>query len=248
MLTDIDKASNFNQIAANKLATPTLELIKELYNQPFNNLVFKARLVHIQNFNPNSVQLSTLVNIKSGACPEDCSYCPQSIRYKTDVSTTALMSVEDILDKAKHAKSTGASRFCMGAAWRSPKNKDLKQLLPVLKGIKELGLETCMTLGMLTPSQASELKEAGLDYYNHNLDTSESFYSKIISTRTFDQRLDTIKNVQKSGIKVCCGGILGLGESENDRFELLHVLVSGGSLPPSVPKVHLLWMCMYVCW
>ena len=235
MLTDIDKASNFNQIAANKLATPTLELIKELYNQPFNNLVFKARLVHIQNFNPNSVQLSTLVNIKSGACPEDCSYCPQSIRYKTDVSTTALMSVEDILDKAKHAKSTGASRFCMGAAWRSPKNKDLKQLLPVLKGIKELGLETCMTLGMLTPSQASELKEAGLDYYNHNLDTSESFYSKIISTRTFDQRLDTIKNVQKSGIKVCCGGILGLGESENDRFELLHVLANMEPQPESVP-------------
>lgn len=235
MLTDIDKASNFNQITANKLATPTLELIKELYNQPFNDLVFKARLVHIQNFNPNSVQLSTLVNIKSGACPEDCSYCPQSIRYKTDVSTTALMSVEDILDKAKQAKESGASRFCMGAAWRSPKTKDLKQLLPVLKGIKELGLETCMTLGMLTPSQASELKEAGLDYYNHNLDTSENFYSKIISTRTFDQRLDTIKNVQKSGMKVCCGGILGLGESESDRFELLHVLANMEPQPESVP-------------
>lgn len=235
MLTDIDKASNFNQIAANKLATPTLELIKELYNQPFNDLVFKARLVHIQNFNPNSVQLSTLVNIKSGACPEDCSYCPQSIRYKTDVSTTALMSVEDILDKAKQAKESGASRFCMGAAWRSPKTKDLRQLLPVLKGIKELGLETCMTLGMLTPSQASELKEAGLDYYNHNLDTSENFYSKIISTRTFDQRLDTIKNVQKSGMKVCCGGILGLGESESDRFELLHVLANMEPQPESVP-------------
>ena len=235
MLTDIDKASNFNQIAANKLATPTLELIKELYNQPFNDLVFKARLVHIQNFNSNSVQLSTLVNIKSGACPEDCSYCPQSIRYKTDVSTTALMSVEDILDKAKQAKESGASRFCMGAAWRSPKTKDLRQLLPVLKGIKELGLETCMTLGMLTPSQASELKEAGLDYYNHNLDTSENFYSKIISTRTFDQRLDTIKNVQKSGMKVCCGGILGLGESESDRFELLHVLANMEPQPESVP-------------
>ena len=181
------------------------------------------------------MQLSTLVNIKSGACPEDCSYCPQSIRYKTDVSTTALMSVEDILDKAKQAKQSGASRFCMGAAWRSPKTKDLKQLLPVLKGIKELGLETCMTLGMLTPSQASELKEAGLDYYNHNLDTSENFYSKIISTRTFDQRLDTIKNVQKSGIKVCCGGILGLGESECDRFELLHVLANMEPQPESVP-------------
>ena len=235
MLTDFDKAFNFNQIVANKLATPTLELIKELYNQPFNDLVFKARLVHIQNFNPNSVQLSTLVNIKSGACPEDCSYCPQSIRYKTDVSTTALMSVEDILDKAKQAKESGASRFCMGAAWRSPKTKDLKQLLPVLKGIKELGLETCMTLGMLTPSQASELKEAGLDYYNHNLDTSENFYSKIISTRSFDQRLDTIKNVQKSGMKVCCGGILGLGESESDRFELLHVLANMEPQPESVP-------------
>ena len=235
MLTDIDKATNFNQIAANNLAKPTLELIKELYDLPFNDLVFKARLVHIQNFNPNSVQLSTLVNIKSGACPEDCSYCPQSIRYKTDVPTTPLMSVEDILDKAKQAKESGASRFCMGAAWRSPKTKDLKQLLPVLKGIKELGLETCMTLGMLTPSQASELKEAGLDYYNHNLDTSENFYSKIISTRSFDQRLDTIKNVQKSGMKVCCGGILGLGESESDRFELLHVLANMEPQPESVP-------------
>ena len=235
MLTDIDKETNIEQIGANNPHTPTLELIKGLYNLPFNDLVFKARLIHIENFNPNSVQLSTLVNIKSGACPEDCSYCPQSIRYKTDVSTTALMSVEDILDKAKQAKQSGASRFCMGAAWRSPKTKDLKQLLPVLKGIKELGLETCMTLGMLTPSQACELKEAGLDYYNHNLDTSENFYSKIISTRTFDQRLDTIKNVQKSGIKVCCGGILGLGESECDRFELLHVLANMEPQPESVP-------------
>lgn len=235
MLTDIDKETNIEQIGTNNPHKPTLELIKGLYNLPFNDLVFKARLIHIENFNPNSVQLSTLVNIKSGACPEDCSYCPQSIRYKTDVSTTALMSVEDILDKAKQAKQSGASRFCMGAAWRSPKTKDLKQLLPVLKGIKELGLETCMTLGMLTPSQACELKEAGLDYYNHNLDTSENFYSKIISTRTFDQRLDTIKNVQKSGIKVCCGGILGLGESECDRFELLHVLANMEPQPESVP-------------
>ena len=235
MLTDIEKETNIDQIGANNLYTPTLELIKGLYNLPFNDLVLKARLIHIENFNPNSVQLSTLVNIKSGACPEDCSYCPQSIRYKTDVSTTALMSVEDILEKAKQAKQSGASRFCMGAAWRSPKTKDLKQLLPVLKGIKELGLETCMTLGMLTPSQASELKEAGLDYYNHNLDTSENFYSKIISTRTFDQRLDTIKNVQKSGMKVCCGGILGLGESECDRFELLHVLANMEPQPESVP-------------
>jgi biotin synthase len=235
MLTDIDKETNIEQIGANNPHTPTLELIKGLYNLPFNDLVFKARLIHIENFNPNSVQLSTLVNIKSGACPEDCSYCPQSIRYKTDVSTTALMSVEDILDKAKQAKQSGASRFCMGAAWRSPKTKDFKQLLPVLKGIKELGLETCMTLGMLTPSQACELKEAGLDYYNHNLDTSENFYSKIISTRTFDQRLDTIKNVQKSGMKVCCGGILGLGESECDRFELLHVLANMEPQPESVP-------------
>lgn len=235
MLPDIDKETNIEQIGANNPHTPTLELIKGLYNLPFNDLVFKARLIHIENFNPNSVQLSTLVNIKSGACPEDCSYCPQSIRYKTDVSTTDLMSVEDILDKAKQAKQSGASRFCMGAAWRSPKTKDLKQLLPVLKGIKELGLETCMTLGMLTPSQACELKEAGLDYYNHNLDTSENFYSKIISTRTFDQRLDTIKNVQKSGIKVCCGGILGLGESECDRFELLHVLANMEPQPESVP-------------
>ncbi len=235
MLTDIDKTIDIDHVRGNALETPTVELIKDLYGLPFNDLIFKARLVHIENFDPNSVQLSTLVNIKSGACPEDCSYCPQSIRYKTDVPTTALMSVEDILDKARQAKESGASRFCMGAAWRSPKNKDLKQLLPVLKGIKELGLETCMTLGMLTTSQANELKEAGLDYYNHNLDTSENFYSKIISTRTFDQRIDTIKNVQKSGMKVCCGGILGLGETEYDRFELLHVLANMEPQPESVP-------------
>lgn len=234
MITDINKSNSTNQVKAN-IGKPTIELINDLYGLPFNELILKARLIHIENFDPNSVQLSTLVNIKSGACPEDCSYCPQSIRYKTDVSTTSLMSVEDILNKARQAKESGASRFCMGAAWRSPKNKDLKQLLPMLKGIKELGLETCMTLGMLTTSQANELKEAGLDYYNHNLDTSENFYTKIISTRTFDQRLDTIKNVQKSGMKVCCGGILGLGESEYDRLELLHVLANMEPQPESVP-------------
>ena len=235
MITDIDIAIKTDNEVTEKEEKPTIELIKDLYNLPFNDLISKAHLIHNVNFKPNTLQLSTLVNIKSGACPEDCSYCPQSIRYKTNVSKTTLMSVEDILDKAKKAKESGAGRFCMGAAWRSPKDKDLKVLLPVLKGIKELGLETCMTLGMLTASQADKLKEAGLDYYNHNLDTSKNFYKKIISTRTFDQRLETIKNVQKSGMKVCCGGIIGLGEVDHDRFELLHVLSNMEPQPESVP-------------
>ncbi len=235
MITDIDIAFKTDNEVTEKEEKPTIELIKDLYNLPFNDLISKAHLIHNVNFKPNTLQLSTLVNIKSGACPEDCSYCPQSIRYKTNVSKTTLMSVEDILDKAKKAKESGAGRFCMGAAWRSPKDKDLKVLLPVLKGIKELGLETCMTLGMLTASQADKLKEAGLDYYNHNLDTSKNFYKKIISTRTFDQRLETIKNVQKSGMKVCCGGIIGLGEVDHDRFELLHVLSNMEPQPESVP-------------
>lgn len=235
MITDIDIAIKTDNEVTEKEEKPTIELIKDLYNLPFNDLISKAHSIHNVNFKPNTLQLSTLVNIKSGACPEDCSYCPQSIRYKTNVSKTTLMSIEDILDKAKKAKESGAGRFCMGAAWRSPKDKDLKVLLPVLKGIKELGLETCMTLGMLTASQADKLKEAGLDYYNHNLDTSKNFYKKIISTRTFDQRLETIKNVQKSGMKVCCGGIIGLGEVDHDRFELLHVLSNMEPQPESVP-------------
>ena len=235
MITDIDIAIKTDNEVTEKEEKPTIEIIKDFYNLPFNDLISKAHLIHNVNFRPNTLQLSTLVNIKSGACPEDCSYCPQSIRYKTNVSRTTLMSVEDILDKAKKAKESGAGRFCMGAAWRSPKDKDLKVLLPVLKGIKELGLETCMTLGMLTASQADKLKEGGLDYYNHNLDTSENFYKKIISTRTYDQRLETIKNVQKSGMKVCCGGIIGLGEVDHDRFELLHVLSNMEPQPESVP-------------
>ena len=213
----------------------TKSQIKDLYNLPFNDLLFKAHSVHIQNFIPNTIQLSTLVNIKSGACPEDCSYCPQSIRYKTNVVSTDLMGLEDILEKARQAKKSGAGRFCMGAAWRSPKDKDLTKLFPLLKELKKMGLETCMTLGMLTESQAAKLKDAGLDYYNHNLDTSEKFYPKIISTRTYANRLETIANVQKSGMKVCCGGILGLGETINDRIELLRVLANMDPQPESVP-------------
>ena len=213
----------------------TKSQIKDLYNLPFNDLLFKAHSAHIQNFIPNTIQLSTLVNIKSGACPEDCSYCPQSIRYKTNVVSTDLMGLEDILEKARQAKKSGAGRFCMGAAWRSPKDKDLTKLFPLLKELKKMGLETCMTLGMLTESQAAKLKDAGLDYYNHNLDTSEKFYPKIISTRTYANRLETIANVQKSGMKVCCGGILGLGETINDRIELLRVLANMDPQPESVP-------------
>lgn len=213
----------------------SVEQIKQLFNLPFNDLLFKAQQVHRENFNPNEVQLSSLLSIKTGACPEDCSYCPQSARYKTGLDVEKLMPVDEIVQAAKKAKDNGASRFCMGAAWRSPKEKDIAQVEEAVKAVKELGMETCATLGMLDKSQATRLKDAGLDYYNHNLDTSEAFYEEIITTRTYQDRLDTLDNVRDAGMNVCCGGIVGMGESQVDRAGLIATLANMETPPESVP-------------
>ena len=213
----------------------SLDEIVTLYRQPLNDLLYRAHTIHRGCFDPNRIQLSTLVNIKSGGCPEDCAYCPQSVRYKTGVDSEALMSCEQVLSEARRAKASGASRFCMGAAWRGPKEKDIDRVAEMISGVRELGLETCVTLGMLKPGQAERLKNAGLDYYNHNLDTSESFYSSIISTRTYQERLDTLQRVRDAGINVCCGGIIGMGESVDDRAALLQTLACLPRHPESVP-------------
>ena len=213
----------------------SLDEIITLYRQPLNDLLSRAHTIHRRCFDPNRIQLSTLINIKSGGCPEDCAYCPQSVRYKTGVDNEALMSCERVLAEARRAKASGASRFCMGAAWRGPKEKDIDRVAEMITGVRELGLETCVTLGMLKPGQAEQLKNAGLDYYNHNLDTSESFYSGIISTRTYQERLDTLQRVRDAGINVCCGGIIGMGESVEDRAALLQTLAGLPRHPESVP-------------
>ncbi len=213
----------------------TLDEVRALFALPFSDLLFHAQRVHREHFDPNEVQISTLLSIKTGACPEDCAYCSQSVRFQTDVKAEPLMQVDEVLDKARVAKANGATRFCMGAAYRSPKQKQLTQIVEMIKGVRALGMETCATLGMLTPAQARELKEAGLDYYNHNLDTSESHYSKIITTRTYEDRLETLAAVRAAGINVCCGGILGMGESELDRAQLLHTLATLPEHPQSVP-------------
>jgi biotin synthase len=212
-----------------------LEEVQALWALPFADLMFHAQRVHRTHFDPNAVQVSTLLSIKTGACPEDCAYCPQSVRYDTGVEREELMQLEEVLQKAQTAKANGATRFCMGAAYRSPKGKQLAAVARMIKGVRDLGLETCATLGMLTPEQALELKEAGLDYYNHNLDSSESFYGKIITTRTYQDRLDTLQAVREVGINVCCGGILGMGETELDRVQLLHTLATLPAHPNSVP-------------
>ena len=211
------------------------EEIAALFALPFNDLLFQAQTVHRQHFNPNEVQVSQLLSIKTGACPEDCAYCPQSTRYDTGLSKEQLMEVEKVLKEAASAKATGASRFCMGAAWRSPKNRDMPAIVAMVKGVKDMGLETCMTLGMLTDEQAETLGEAGLDYYNHNLDTSPEFYGDIITTRTYADRLNTLSRVRKAGMKVCSGGILGMGESAADRVGLLMQLANLPVHPDSVP-------------
>ena len=212
-----------------------LDEIVSLYRQPLNDLLHRAHSIHRRCFDPNRIQLSTLINIKSGGCPEDCAYCPQSVRYKTGVDSEALMSCEQVLAEARRAKASGASRFCMGAAWRGPKDRDIDRVAEMITGVRELGLETCVTLGMLKPGQPERLKSAGLDYYNHNLDTSESFYSSIISTRTYRERLDTLQRVRDAGINVCCGGIIGMGESVEDRAGLLQTLACLPRHPESVP-------------
>ena len=209
--------------------------VRALLDQPFNDLLFQAHTVHRAHFDPNRVQLSTLLNIKSGGCPEDCAYCPQSVRFDTNVSADPVLPLEQVLVAAARAKAAGATRFCMGAAWRAPKDRELQQVIPLIEGVRAMGLETCVTLGMLNTDQVNSLRDAGLDYYNHNLDTSPEFYGNVITTRTYDDRLNTLARVRDAGIKVCCGGIVGLGEGAQDRSELLRTLANLPSHPESVP-------------
>jgi biotin synthase len=206
-----------------------------LFDMPFNDLLFRAQSVHRRYFDPNEVQLSTLLSIKTGACPEDCKYCPQSGHYNTGLEKEKLLEVDKVIEEARAARDSGASRFCMGAAWRSPRDRDMPQVLRMIREVKSLGLETCMTLGMLTENQAAQLSKAGLDYYNHNLDTSPEYYGEIITTRTFQDRLDTLANVRSAGMKVCAGGIIGMGEGEKDRAGLLVQLANLSPQPESVP-------------
>jgi biotin synthase len=209
--------------------------IEALFDLPFNDLLYRAQTVHRRHFDPTRIQLSRLLSIKTGGCPEDCAYCPQSAHYDAGVDAEKLMAADAVVAAARQAKDGGASRFCMGAAWRNPKDRDMEDLVNILSGVKALGMETCMTLGMLTEAQATRLADAGLDYYNHNIDTSPEFYGEIISTRTFDDRLETLGHVRQSGMKVCCGGIVGMGESRGDRAGLLQALVNLPAHPESVP-------------
>jgi biotin synthase len=213
----------------------TLAEVHALFELPFMDLVFTALEAHRRYHAPNTVQISTLLSIKTGACPEDCAYCPQSVRFDTGLESHELLEVQDVVSRARTALESGATRFCMGAAYRSPKPKDLRKVLAMIREVKTLGMETCATLGMLTLEQAQELKEAGLDYYNHNLDTSPRYYEKIISTRVYQDRLDTLKAVREAGMNVCCGGIVGMGEAPQDRAELLHILATLPEHPQSVP-------------
>lgn len=209
--------------------------VRALFELPFNDLMFQAQTVHRQYFNPNEVQVSTLLSIKTGACPEDCKYCPQSAHYSTGLEKERLLEVERVVEKAKQAKASGSSRFCMGAAWKHPHERDMPYVLDMVRQVKELGLETCMTLGMLDQDKADRLADAGLDYYNHNLDTSPEYYDKIITTRTYQDRLDTLQHVRDSGMKICSGGILGMGETATDRIGLLRQLANMPVQPESVP-------------
>jgi biotin synthase len=213
----------------------TLEEVQVLHALPFADLLFHAQRVHRAHFDPNRVQVSTLLSIKTGGCPEDCAYCPQSVRYETAVGREETLELEAVVAAAAAARNGGATRFCMGAAWRNPKPKQLEQVKSMVREVRALGLETCATLGMLTQEQARELKDAGLDYYNHNLDTSEAYYGEIITTRTYQDRLDTLAAVRAAGLSVCCGGILGMGETELDRLQLLHTLATLPQHPESVP-------------
>ncbi|VAW51684.1 Biotin synthase [hydrothermal vent metagenome] len=209
--------------------------ISTLFELPFNDLLFQAQSIHRKNFDPNQVQVSTLLSIKTGACPEDCGYCSQSAKNDAEVERERLLPLDEVLEKASMAKNNGASRFCMGAAWRNPTNKNLDKVIDMIIGVKALGLETCVTLGMLTDEQTQRLKKAGLDYYNHNLDTSPEYYGDIITTRTFQDRLDTLTHVRKANINVCSGGILGMGEQQSDRVSLLQQLANLPQHPDSVP-------------
>ncbi len=209
--------------------------VEALFAMPFNDLLFNAQVVHRQHFNPNEVQVSTLLSIKTGACPEDCKYCPQSARYDTGLEKERLLEIEKVIQRAKEAKQVGSTRFCMGAAWRNPRDRDMPYILKMVEEVKSLGLETCMTLGMLTREQAVALKQAGLDYYNHNLDTSPEYYGDIITTRTYQDRLNTLENVRAAGMNVCSGGIVGMGETVSDRASMLVQLANLPEQPQSVP-------------
>ncbi len=213
----------------------TRDEIRALFALPFVDLIHRAQNIHRENFDPHAVQISTLLSIKTGGCPEDCAYCPQSAAYETGVKADKLMAVEKVLADARAAKEAGATRFCMGAAWRSPKDRDLENVCAMVEGVKALGMETCVTLGMLEGHQAARLKQSGLDYYNHNLDTSPEYYGEIITTRTYQDRLDTLSHVRDAGINVCCGGIVGMGEQPEDRVGMIHALATLPTHPESVP-------------
>jgi biotin synthase len=213
----------------------SVEEVLEIFALPFNDLIFKAAEIHRANHNPNAVQISTLLSIKTGSCPENCKYCPQSAHYNTGLEKESLMAIDKILDAANAAKKAGASRFCMGAAWRSLHDRDVEKICHIVDEVKKTGLETCMTLGMLTEDQSKKLKDAGLDYYNHNIDSSPEFYSEIITTRNFEDRLNTLKNVREAGLNVCSGGIVGMGEKREDRAKMLIVLANLPIQPQSVP-------------
>jgi biotin synthase len=222
-----------------KYSSISVEQVLELYELPMNELMARAAKVHQENFPEGDIELATLLSIKTGGCPEDCGYCPQAARYHTDVKATKLMDVEEVLAAAKAAKEAGSNRFCMGAAWREPKDRDIEKVVAMIKGVKDLGLETCATLGMLAPEQAKALGDAGLDYYNHNLDTSEDFYGSVINTRQYQDRLDTLQSVRNAGMSVCCGGIIGMGETRRQRAGLIAKLANLNPYPESVPINHL---------
>lgn len=235
---------NLNTLVAEAGALPmspgvrhdwTLKEVEALFRLPFNDLVFRAQTVHRENFDPNQVQMSMLLSVKTGGCPEDCAYCPQSASHNTGLKAEKLMEVEKVIAEARRAKEAGATRYCMGAAWRAPKDHDLETVCAMVEGVKALGMETCVTLGMLTGDQAGRLANAGLDYYNHNLDTSPEFYGEIITTRTYEDRLDTLSNVRDAGINVCSGGIVGMGEGDSDRASMLRALANLPQHPESVP-------------
>jgi biotin synthase len=222
-------------VSSNHGKTWTLAEASALYEMPFNDLLFRAQTVHREYFDPNRVQLSRLLSIKTGGCPEDCGYCSQSVHHESGLTASKLMEVERVVAEARKARDAGATRYCMGAAWRNPKPRDMEAVVAMVRGVKALGMETCMTLGMLDRAQSEQLSDAGLDYYNHNIDTSERYYREIVTTRNFADRLETLEHVRASGMKVCCGGIVGMGEQACDRIEMLTVLANLPEHPESVP-------------
>lgn len=232
-----DHLENANSITdvAKKPPKWDIEEIKALLDKPFNDLIFQAQQVHRQYHDANAIQFSTLISVKTGGCPEDCGYCPQAARYHTGVDNQDMLSVDSVVEAASAAKAQGATRFCMGAAWRGPKQRDLEKMTEMINAVKSLGMETCATLGMLKPGQAKQLGDAGLDYYNHNLDTSPEFYSEVISTRQYQDRLNTLQEVRDAGINVCCGGIVGMGETRDARAGLIAQLANLSPYPESVP-------------